>query len=184
MWADQRKVYFIFHKVASVLYGKYSTVMQIIVVVISVKFQMLIAVTNWFQMKFIVKCIKSNSFCYLPLYSCVWKACYNHWNLFIRVMVHWSIWPEGPEAEYASFTPNMMSTMGGFSSRDDHFLQKACFTIFTSKWDKDYSVVMGWLHCSLSFSLCGLPSRVCMHGPHSSIGHFHRAPPPLDLIRM
>ena len=33
------------------LYGKYSTVMQIIVVVIGVKFQMLIAVTNWFEMK-------------------------------------------------------------------------------------------------------------------------------------
>ena len=53
-------MHFIFHKVASVLYGKqsirlcvlygkYSTIMQtVIVVVIGMKFQMLIAVTNWF----------------------------------------------------------------------------------------------------------------------------------------
>ena len=51
-------MYFIFHKVASVLYEKYSTVMQIIVVVIGVKFQMLIAVTNWFRMKSIAYLLK------------------------------------------------------------------------------------------------------------------------------
>ena len=45
---------------------EYSTVMQIIVVVIGVKFQMLIAVTNWFQMKSIanlLKRVKSSPFC-------------------------------------------------------------------------------------------------------------------------
>ena len=31
---------------------------------------------------------------------------------------------------------------------------------------------------------CGLPMRVCVCGAHSSIGHFHRAPPPLDLVRV
>ena len=58
------------------LYGKYSTVMQIIVV-IGVKFQMLIAVTNWFQMKsiaYLLKTLKSSSFCYLPPYSCMSKS--------------------------------------------------------------------------------------------------------------
>ena len=53
------------------------TVIQIIVVVIGVKFQMLIAVTNWFQMKsiaYLLKARKSSSFCYLPPYSCVSKA--------------------------------------------------------------------------------------------------------------
>ena len=38
---------------------KYSTVMQIVVVVIGVKFQMLIAVTNWFQMKSIAYLLKT-----------------------------------------------------------------------------------------------------------------------------
>ena len=46
---------------------EYSTVMQIIVVVVvGVKFQMLIAVTNWFQMKSIanlLKRVKSSPFC-------------------------------------------------------------------------------------------------------------------------
>ena len=47
--------------------------MQIIVVVIDVKFQMLIAVTNWFQMKsiaYLLKRVKSSSFCYLPILAC------------------------------------------------------------------------------------------------------------------
>ena len=39
-------MYCIFHKVAGVLYGKYSTVMQIIVVVIGVKFQRVSIVTT------------------------------------------------------------------------------------------------------------------------------------------
>ena len=47
------------HRQLCVLYGKYSTVMQIIVV-IGVKFQMLIAVTgNWFQMKSIAYLLKT-----------------------------------------------------------------------------------------------------------------------------
>ena len=45
---------------------EYITIMQIIVVVVGVKFQMLIAVTNWFQMKSIanlLKTRKSSPFC-------------------------------------------------------------------------------------------------------------------------
>ena len=56
-------------------------------------------------------------------------------------------------------------------------------SLLTSKWGDDYSVVMGWLHCSLSFSL--LQSAIaCVHGARSSTGHFHHAPPPLDLIQV
>ena len=52
VWADQRdKVYFIFHKVARVLYEKYSTVMQIIVVVLGVKFMSVTTVTTDFKLK-------------------------------------------------------------------------------------------------------------------------------------
>ena len=56
------------------LYGKYSTVMQIIVVVIGVKFQMLIAVTNWFQMKSIAYLLKMHKIEFFLLYSCVLKS--------------------------------------------------------------------------------------------------------------
>ena len=50
----------------STVMSEYSTVMQIIVDVIGVKFQMLIAVTTWFQMKSIanlLKHVKLNPFC-------------------------------------------------------------------------------------------------------------------------
>ena len=48
-WADQRdKVYLIFHKVARVLYGKYSTVMQMIV--LGVKFLSVTTVTTDFKL--------------------------------------------------------------------------------------------------------------------------------------
>ena len=41
---------------------------------------------------------------------------------------------------------------------------------------------MGWLRCSLSFSL--LRSAIqCIRGARSSIGHYVLAPPPMDLVR-
>ena len=41
---------------------------------------------------------------------------------------------------------------------------------------------MGWLRCSLAFSL--LRSAIqCIHGARSSIGHYISAPPPMDLVR-
>ena len=56
-------------------------------------------------------------------------------------------------------------------------------SLLASRWGDDYSVVMGWLHCSLSFSL--LRSAIeCVRGARSSIGHFHRAPPTLDLVQV
>ena len=42
---------------------------------------------------------------------------------------------------------------------------------------------MGWLRCSLSFSL--LRSAIqCIRGARSSIGHYVSAPPPMDLVRI
>ena len=50
------------------------------------------------------------------------------------------------------------------------------------KWGDDYSIVMGWLRCSLAFSL--LRSAIqCIRGAHSSIGNYISAPPPMDLVR-
>ena len=42
---------------------------------------------------------------------------------------------------------------------------------------------MGWLRCSLGFSL--LQSAIaCVCSARSSIGHFYRAPPSMDLIQV
>ena len=47
----------------------------------------------------------------------------------------------------------------------------------------EYSIIMGWLRCSLSFSL--LRSAIqCVRGARSSIRHYIQAPPPMDLVRV
>ena len=47
----------------------------------------------------------------------------------------------------------------------------------------DYSVVMGWLRCSLSISL--LHSTIqYIWGAHSSIGHYASPPSMMDLVRL
>ena len=86
------------------------------------------------------------------------------------------------ETEHASFTPIVMSAMGGLAPEATTFYRRLA-SLLASKWSDNYSVVIGWLHCSLSFSL--LRSAIaCVRGPRFSIGHFHRASPPLDLIRV
>ena len=39
----------------------------------------------------------------------------------------------------------------------------------SNKWNSSYSVIMGWLHCSLSFSLLRA-LLMCLRGSHSSSG--------------
>ena len=86
------------------------------------------------------------------------------------------------QTEHASFTPIVVSATGGLAPEATTFYRRLA-SLVASKWGDDYSVVMGWLHCNLSFSL--LQSAIaCVCGPSSSIGHFHRAPLPLDLIQV
>ena len=86
------------------------------------------------------------------------------------------------EIELASFTPIVMSAVGGLAPEAITFYKRLA-SLLVLKWDDEYSVVMGWLHCSLSFLL--LRSAIaCVHGAHSSIGQFHKATPPLDLVRV
>ena len=56
------------------------------------------------------------------------------------------------EVEHASFTPIVMSATGGLAPEATTFYRRLA-SLLASRWGDDYSVVMGWLHCSLSFSL-------------------------------
>ena len=73
-----------------------------------------------------------------------------------------------------------MLATGGLAPEATTFYRKLA-SLLACKWGVDYSVVIGWLYCSLSFSLLWL-AIVCVRGARSSLGHFHCAPSPLDLI--
>jgi len=58
---------------------------------------------------------------------------------------------------------------------------KRLAALLSTKWGFDYSVVMGWHRCCLSFSLlCSAIQGI--HGAHSSIGVYSWTPPPVDLV--
>ena len=74
-----------------------------------------------------------------------------------------------------------MSAIGGLTHEATTLYQHLA-TLLASKWGNDYSVVMGWLRCCLSYSL--LQSAIqCICDAHSSIGHFVKTPPVMDLVR-
>ena len=83
---------------------------------------------------------------------------------------------------HASFTPVVMSTTSGLAHEATYFYKLLAF-LLSHKWGDEYSIVMGWLQCSLSFSL--LHSAIqCIHGTRSSIRHYIEAPPPMGLMRV
>ena len=86
------------------------------------------------------------------------------------------------EIKLASFTPIVMSAAGGLAPKATTFYKRLA-SLLASKWGDEYCVVMGWLHCSLSFSLLW-SAIACVRGARSSIGHFHKATPPLDLVQV
>ena len=55
---------------------------------------------------------------------------------------------------------------------------KCLASLLANKWGDDYSVVMGWLRCSLSFFLLRSANQ-CICGARSAIGHYVSAPPGL-----
>ena len=86
------------------------------------------------------------------------------------------------EIEYASFTPVIMSATGELAHEATYFYKRLA-SLLSHKWGDEYSVVMGWLRCSLSFSL--LRSAIqYVRGARSSIRHYVVAPPPMDLVRV
>ena len=75
-----------------------------------------------------------------------------------------------------------MSATGGLAHKATYFY-KHLASLLAVKWNDEYSVVMGWLQCSLSYSL--LRSTIqCIQGACSSTGHYVAAPPPMDLLRV
>ena len=86
------------------------------------------------------------------------------------------------EVEHASFTSIVLSATGGFAHEASVFY-KCLACLLSTKWGDEYSVVLGWLCCSLCFLL--LCSAIqCIHGARSSIGVFNRTPPPMHLVRV
>ena len=56
------------------------------------------------------------------------------------------------EIERTSFTPGVMSATGGLAHEATYF-HKRLASLLSYKWGDEYSIVLGWLWCSLSF-LC------------------------------
>ncbi len=79
------------------------------------------------------------------------------------------------EVEHASFTPIVLSASGGLAKGATIFFKRLA-TMLTEKWDQPYSTTIGWLRCTISFSL--LRSAVqCLRGASSSKGRAARSIP-------
>ena len=63
------------------------------------------------------------------------------------------------------------------------FFYKRLAFLLAQKWGDEYSIVMGWLRYSLSFSLV-CSAIQCIQGARSAIGHYIATPPPMDLVRV
>ena len=74
------------------------------------------------------------------------------------------------EVEHGTFTPLVFSATGGMSD-EAYAFYKHLASLLSDKWTEQYSVVMGWLRCCLSFSLLRSAIR-CVRGSCSSIGTF------------
>ena len=84
------------------------------------------------------------------------------------------------EVEHSSFMPLIFSATDGMAP------EAAVFTRLASqlalKWNDHYSITMGWLRCSLSYSL--LRSAIqCLHRVRSSMQIYIWVTTSLDLVR-
>jgi len=70
------------------------------------------------------------------------------------------------EIEHGTFTPQVLSTMGGMG-RAATFFYKRLASLLSEKWNENYSQIMGWVCCRLSFALLGA-SFMCIRDAHSS----------------
>ncbi len=85
------------------------------------------------------------------------------------------------EVEHASFTPIVLSACGSRLAKGATVFYKRLATMLAEKWDESYSSSIGWLRCTISFSL--LRSAVqCIHGARSSKGKAARYIPLVDVV--
>ena len=71
--------------------------------------------------------------------------------------------------EHGMFTPLVFTTTGSMG-REGTTFYKGLVDMLSHKQEKPYSVVMGWLHCRLSFAILR-SSVMSLQGTGSSIGH-------------
>ena len=86
------------------------------------------------------------------------------------------------EIEHCSFSPLVFSSTGGMAKETTVFYKRLA-SLLSYKWDQPYSVTMGWLRCTLGFSL--LKSFIqCIRGARSTQGHaVYSVPcPSIDVI--
>ena len=72
------------------------------------------------------------------------------------------------EVEHGSFTPLIMSSTGGLGHAAT-CIYKRLASLLSDKLDQPYCKTMGWLRCSLTFSLVK-SSIMCIRGARSSCG--------------
>ena len=72
------------------------------------------------------------------------------------------------EVERGSFTPLVFSSSGGMG-KAAMVVYRRLADLLSNKWNSSYSLTMGWLRCSFSFSLLR-SSLMCLRGSRSSSG--------------
>lgn len=80
------------------------------------------------------------------------------------------------EVECASFTPLVLSAIGGMEKEANSFY-KGLASLLASKWDQP-----SWLQCHLTFSLF-LSAIQCIRGAHSGCSCVLKRHPHMDLTR-
>ena len=85
------------------------------------------------------------------------------------------------EVERGNFTPlSCVFFFGGGMGKAATVTYRRLASLLSDKWNSSYSVTMGWLRCSLGFSLLH-PSLMCLRGSRSSSGS-PGVPAAVDLV--
>ena len=123
----------------------------------------------------------------IPVYACVHTYTYNTYNASSnRSMTTAAAYRKHEtakkreyaqrvrEVEHGFFTPLVLSTTGGMAREATTFYKRLADEL-SRKQDKQYSLVMGWIRCRLSFAilrsaiLCIRGSRSSRHRPVSEL---------------
>ena len=81
--------------------------------------------------------------------------------------------------EIGSFTPLVFSSLGGMGKAATMMYRRLA-NLLSDKWNSPYSLIMGWLQYSFSFSLLH-SSLMCLQGSRSSSGS-PGVPAVIDLV--